>query len=175
MELTAPNSVYLDLETTGLNCNGEDEVLEIALVGADGETLFHTLLKPERLKAWPVAESIHGISPDDVVGYPSLDEVLNPVIDLVWGRQLVIYNAPFDLSFLPDAVAEGAAEVRCCMLAFAQAYGEPDPKRGGFKWKKLGFAAEHVGHVWSGRAHSALADAQATRSVWQWLARQGAV
>lgn len=175
MELIAPNSVYLDLETTGLNRTGEDEVLEIALVGADGETLFHTFLQPRRLTDWPEAEAIHGISFEDVRGFPSLDEVLNSVIDLVWGRQLVIYNAPFDLSFLPDAVAEGAAEVRCCMLAFAEHYGEWDDRRGGFKWKKLAFAAEHVGHVWDGNAHSALADAQATRSVWQWLARQGAV
>ncbi len=175
MELLAPNSVYLDLETTGLNRNGEDEALEIALVEPDGQALLHTLLQPERVTSWTEAEAIHGISPAAVQGYPSLGAVLDQVVDAVWGRQLVIYNAPYDLSFLPSSVTEAAAEVRCCMLAFAEHYGEWDDRRGGYKWKKLVFAADHVGHVWSGKAHSALSDALATRSVWQWLVSQGVV
>ncbi|MBE0506953.1 MAG: 3'-5' exonuclease [Marinospirillum sp.] len=173
MEPIAPNCVYLDLETTGLNRTSEDEAVEIAIVGAEGETLLHTRLRPKRLAVWPGAEAIHGISPADVQDCPTLDDVLDQVIDAVRGRQLVIYNSAFDLDFLPPAVVDATAGHCCCMEAFAQFYGEWDERHDDFRWKKLVFAADHVGHVWSGSAHSALADAQATRSVWQWLVRHG--
>ena len=44
-----------------------------------------------------------------------------------------------------------------------------DPDRRDWKWKKLAFAADHVGHDWDGRAaHGSLADALAALDVQRW-------
>lgn len=37
------------------------------------------------------------------------------------------------------------------------------------RWVRLALAAQHAGHVWTGRPHSALADALAARSVARYL------
>lgn len=173
------HTVYLDTETTGLS-HQHDEVLEISILNDDGETLLDTLVKPTRKKAWPEAAKIHGIRPEMILKSPSptLQELL-PRIDAILAdaENLVIYNAGYDLPFL--TAAYHAAElnpaypnIHCAMLDFAKAYGVWDNYRNGWKWQKLTVAARHVGHKWQGQAHRALADCQATRSVWRWL-REG--
>lgn len=44
----AAGSIFIDTETTGLNKDGTDEVLEIAIVDSDGMTLLDTLVRPVR-------------------------------------------------------------------------------------------------------------------------------
>jgi hypothetical protein len=78
----------------------------------------------------------------------------------VRGALVVIYNAQFDAGFLGDLL-RGAAEVRCAMLAFAEAFGAWSDWHDGWRWQKLSAAAAHVGHVWTGAAHRALADCAA--------------
>jgi inhibitor of KinA sporulation pathway (predicted exonuclease) len=53
--------------------------------------------------------------------------------------------------------------IRCAMQLYSGYYSPTG------RWCRLVDAAEHAGHVWSGNAHRALADAQATRSVWHLL------
>jgi hypothetical protein len=49
--------------------------------------------------------------------------------------------------------------------------GERSQSYGGYRRHKLGVAASVAGHIWTGDAHRASADAQAVRHVWQWLQR----
>jgi DNA polymerase III epsilon subunit-like protein len=153
-------TLFLDTETTGLRPSRGDRIVEVAIVDDRGKVLLNSLVDPER----PIpseASDIHGISTAMVRGKPTLRAVMPLVREIVSGHSLVIYNAAFDVRFFPGRLAE-ARNIECAMLRFTDATG-------GGRWRKLSFAASHVGHVWGGAAHRALADAEACRSVWRWL------
>ena len=67
-----PETIYLDLETTGLS-PPDDEILEIAVVDDAGAVLLHSLVRPAHTTAWPDAEAIHGLTPADVQDAPVLE------------------------------------------------------------------------------------------------------
>lgn len=156
--------VYLDLETTGLNLDGQDEIVEVAITDSDGNSIIHSLVKPVLKTEWPHAQAIHGISPEDVSVAPTLHQISEEIALAIKDKVVAIYNAAYDTKFLRDVIPEARA-VECAMLKFAKFYGEKKA-RGGYKWQKLSFAADHFGHQWTGKAHSALADALACRAVW---------
>jgi DNA polymerase III epsilon subunit-like protein len=162
-----PETVYLDLETTGLY-PPDDEILEIAVVDDAGAVRLHSLVRPAHRTAWSDAEAIHGLTPQDVQDAPTLEALRPQIIQALRGTTVVIYNAAFDQGFL-SAELETAAEVRCCMEAFAQHADEWSDWHGGFRWQTLGVAAEYVRHRWDSRAHRAVADTLACRAVWRYL------
>ena len=164
------NPVYLDLETTGLD-PATDEILEIGILDDDGTVLLDSLVRPIRHRTWPRAQTIHGISPADVCDAPMLDALRPRIRAAVAGREVVIYNAPFDAGFLP-AELEGAAGIHCAMRPFAEVFGEWSPEYDEWHWQRLHVAAAHVGFQWPGESHRAINDCQATRAVWHWLAPQ---
>lgn len=154
--------VYLDTETTGLSASGGHTIVEIAIVDGNGRPLMNTLVDPQRPIS-PIATSIHGITDAMVRSQPTLKELLPEIRTAIRGKELVIYNATFDLSFFPKRLTN-ESDVRCAMREFATIRGT--------RWSKLADAAAHVGHRWSGVAHRALADALACRSVWNWIRRR---
>jgi|GEM_PF-756460 DNA polymerase III, epsilon subunit and related 3''-5'' exonucleases len=161
-------TIYLDTETTGLRLDDGAALVEVAVVDDDGTVLLNTLVNPGR----PIpaaATAIHGITDDMVADAPSATEVVARVLDLSRGRTVVIYNAAFDIQFFP-CLLEVAASVECCMRRHAEWRGQWSDWHEGYKWHKLTAAAKEAGHDWGeGAAHRALADAQACRTVWQWL------
>ncbi|TDX21849.1 DNA polymerase III epsilon subunit-like protein [Modicisalibacter xianhensis] len=162
-------TVYLDTETTGLDPS-RDELLEIAIVNDPGIALVDTLIRPQRCQQWRLAQRIHGIAPEDVRDAPALEDVLAEVVSAVTGARLVIYNADFDLGFLPNEVLIAAADIVCCMDAFAEEYGEYSEYLGEYRRQSLAIAADYVGHQWQGHGHHrALADALACRDVWRFI------
>jgi hypothetical protein len=118
------DTVYLDLETTGLGSN--DAILEIGILDDQGEVLVDQLIRPLRHTSWPDAQMVNGIAPADVGQSPPLDAIRPKIIEVVRGRRVVIYNAAFDTQFLSDEL-QHAASVECCMWAFAEHYGEWRP------------------------------------------------
>ena len=64
--------VFLDKETTGLGPT--DEVVDVAVVGFDGEGSLNTLVKPKRIIQFD-ATRVHGITNDMVRWAPSLSEI----------------------------------------------------------------------------------------------------
>lgn len=167
--------VYLDTETTGLSALGGDELLELAIVDDAGNILLDSLVRPVHRTAWPEAQAVHGIALADVADAPELDSLLPRLQEVIEGADaLVIYNADFDLTFLPEPIRSlAASKAVCAMQAFALHTGEWNERRQTWRWHKLTVAATAAGHSWEGRAHRALADALAARSVWHWL-RNGA-
>ena len=156
-------ALYLDTETTGLSPRDGAMIVEVAIVDDRGVALIDTLVDP--LKPIPrQASNVHGITDAMVRGKPTLAQLMPTIRRIVAAQQVVIYNATFDAPFFPGKLRE-AAQIDCAMRQFAEVAG-------GGTWRKLDFAAAHVGHVWSGNAHRALADALACKSVWTWL--QGA-
>ena len=160
------DTVFVDTETTGL-CSS-DEIVEIAIVNAAGDILLNSLVKPVNHKTWPEAQAIHGISPDMVKDAPTYAELASQIADCFRNKEVVIYNAEFDSMFLHKEL-EVASSVRCCMLDFAEDYGEWNDYHGNHRGQKLTKAANYVLHEWTGEAHRALADTLAARSVWQYL------
>lgn len=160
--------VFLDTETTGLNQDGSDRIVEIAIVDAAGSPLMDTLVNPGR-RIPPAASKVHGITAGMLTTAPRIEDIENRILDIVAGKQLVIYNSAHDLPFLPTMVQAAPARVDCCMVRFAEHYGEWNSFHGNYKWKPLDFAAKFIGHKWTGTAHRAMADALACRAVWFFL------
>ena len=169
--MTDVETVYLDLETTGLSPKTE-EVVEVAICDDRGRPLIDTLVRPARKRSWPYAERVHGISPAMVRDRPRLADILPEIHEAVRGKRLVIYNSSFDLGFFEDGLA-AALEARCAMREYAAWRKAPGGRGGGYKWFKLADAARACNHVWTGDAHRALADALACRTVWNWVRAAG--
>jgi DNA polymerase-3 subunit epsilon len=156
-------TLYLDIETTGLAAT--DRLVEIGIVNDAGAVLMQTFVNPQ-CEIHPGAAAVHGITADMVAGAPTLDQLLPALRDLLAAQpHVVIYNAAFDRRFFPAALWR-AVRVDCAMQAVQARIGMR---------VRLQTAAERAGHVWTGDAHRAVADALACRSVWHWLARGSAV
>ena len=159
-DASLPNSgsfVFADLETTGLNQGGTDEVLEIAIIDADGTALLNTLVRPVRNTAWPDAQAIHGISLQDVTHVLTWGELLPKIATVCAGKTVVFYNAPFDTSFFPTGFFPSVA---CAMRRFSELSPAGNAR------VKLADAATASGYVSKGTYHRALEDALACRHIW---------
>jgi DNA polymerase-3 subunit epsilon len=106
--------VVFDTETTGLKPSQGDEIIQIGAVRiVNGRILYEEtldqLIDPRR----PVPEEsvkIHGISPELLLGKPTIDEALPELHHFTEGSVLVAHNAAFDMKFLK--VKEASSGVR---------------------------------------------------------------
>jgi len=101
---TNTSFTVFDLETTGLHPSNGDRIVEIGAVRIEKGVIqekdtFCALVNPQR-KISPEASRIHKISDEDVIGSPTIEEVLPQFLDFAKGTVLVAHNAEFDLSFL---------------------------------------------------------------------------
>lgn len=158
------DTVYLDTETTGLGADAR--IVEVAIADDAGRPLVNTLVNPGIAIPWG-ASSIHGIFDEDVAGMPGLADLMPRIDEAIGGRRVVIYNVSYDQRLFPCRLGRAGA-VLCAMRRFKQV-----PVARGAGNGTLAKAADWAGHQWSGAAHRALADALATRTVWQALNAQG--
>ncbi|EBZ6267854.1 3'-5' exonuclease [Salmonella enterica subsp. enterica serovar Oranienburg] len=162
----AQDPVFLDTETTGLDDTAQ--ALEIGLVNARGETIFETRLKPT-VSIDPAAAAVHGIRDDELADAPSWPDIAPQLQHHIGRRPLVIFNAEFDTRILKQTAAAyndpaiwlASLTVYCAMRLAAGYYG-PTNRYGTIS---LASAASQSGLNWSGRAHSAVADAVMTARV----------
>jgi DNA polymerase III epsilon subunit-like protein len=134
-------TLYLDTETTGLS-GDRDRVVEIAIIGDHGEVLLDTLVNP----GIPIpreARAIHGITDNMVRSAPPLNVLWPRIEALVRNSRVVIYNAAFDVKFLPHRLS-CAGDIQCAMLAYAAKRGERTPKQKTYRRHKLIAAAVQV-------------------------------
>lgn len=93
-----------DTETTGLKPSQGDEIIQIGAVRiVNGRILYEEtldqLIDPRR----PVPEEsirIHGISPELLLGKPTIDQALPQLHHFTEGSVMVAHNAAFDMKFL---------------------------------------------------------------------------
>lgn len=102
--LAAQTYVVFDLETTGLNPKGGDQIVAIGAVRLDGlgqrqGEPFHTLVDPGR-KIPARSTAFHGITDDMVRGAPDVARALRDFAGYCGDGVLVAHNAAFDLKFL---------------------------------------------------------------------------
>jgi DNA polymerase III epsilon subunit-like protein len=174
------NYLILDTETTGLHCrfNNEnvmrnadglyDEILQLAVINAMGQTLFYDSFKPVEKRIWPQAQKVHGISPHDVKDKTSFESRRNEIQSIIDASELVVaYNAEFDLGFLSAQGIELQGKPYICLMKeFARIYGRKKVHDRGYTFQSLDACARYY-EVQNPKAHNALADAQTTLHCYQ--------
>ena len=163
--LTELSYTVFDTETTGLDPSAGDEIIQIGATRlVNGKLLkgecFEQLVDPGRSIA-AASIPIHGITPEMVVGQPTIEKVLPAFHAFAQDTVLVAHNAAFDMRFLQ--LKENATGVRFeqpvldTLLLSALMHPNQESHR-------LEAIAERFGVKVSGR-HTALGDAMVTAEI----------
>lgn len=95
--------IFLDTETTGLNPETGDRIIEIGCVELLHRKLTgshkHFYLNPGR-DSHEDALRIHGISNAFLRDKPPFSAIADELLDYLAGAEIIIHNAPFDVGFL---------------------------------------------------------------------------
>ncbi|MYE81579.1 MAG: DNA polymerase III subunit epsilon [Gammaproteobacteria bacterium] len=95
--------VVLDTETTGLEPAQGHRIVEIGAVEIVDRRLtrnrFHRYVHPER-DIDDAAVEVHGLTLQDLDGKPRFADVVDEFLEFVRDADVVIHNAPFDVSFI---------------------------------------------------------------------------
>lgn len=95
--------IVLDTETTGLSAENGDRIIEIGCVELVARKLTgnnkHFYLNPGR-DSHEDALKVHGISNEFLKDKPKFAAVAAELLDYLQGAEIIIHNAPFDVSFL---------------------------------------------------------------------------
>ena len=95
--------VVLDTETTGLDPEKGDRIVEIGAVELNnhlptGKT-YHKYINPKR--AMPAeAFAVHGLGDDFLKDKPDFSEIVDGFLNFVADAKLIIHNASFDMKFI---------------------------------------------------------------------------
>lgn len=159
----------LDTETTGLHVG---EIVQIAIVDNTGKTLLDTLVKPV-LGIPSDATGIHGITNEMVTDALGWNIIAPQVMDIIKGRDLVVYNAKYDRKMMHQSNEHYSlekihwAEIArwwCAMEAYAEFYGDWNSYHGSFRWQSLTNAMFQQ-DLSTQTAHSALGDCLMTLAL----------
>ncbi len=95
--------IVLDTETTGLEPERGHRVIELGAVEIVDRRVtgrhLHRYVDPER-EVDDAAFGIHGLDAAFLTGKPKFGEVADEFLAFVDGAEVIIHNAPFDLSFI---------------------------------------------------------------------------
>mgnify|MGYP001171175680 CR=1 FL=1 len=125
--------IFLDTETTGLNADGGDRVIEIGCIEMVGRQLTgdhrHYYLNPQRA-SHPDALRVHGLTEEFLADKPLFAAIVDELLAYLAGAELVIHNAAFDVGFLDRelercgrlGVATGVAQITDSLLLARELY-----------------------------------------------------
>ncbi len=157
--LTESSAVILDTETTGIGTDAE--IIEIAIVDANGEKLVDTLVRPQQ----PIpreATAIHHLRDEDVASAPPWPVVWPSIVEILANREVVAYNSAFDMAMIARTCERYGlkpveAKWECLMLLYWKQFQFAEK----FRSLKRACANERLlcGN------HRALADAVATQRL----------
>jgi len=108
--------IIFDTETTGLDPNSGDRMVEIGCIEmvnrvATGRT-FHAYFNPER--PMPAqAEAVHGLSDAFLADKPPFSARVAELLEFIADSPLVAHNAGFDFGFLDAELARCGHEALC--------------------------------------------------------------
>ncbi|MBL8331517.1 MAG: DNA polymerase III subunit epsilon [Rubrivivax sp.] len=95
--------VFFDTETTGLDADKGDRIIEIGCLEMVDRRMtgnnLHLYLNPER-SSHPDALKVHGLTDEFLADKPRFAEVVDQLLDYLKGAELVIHNAAFDVGFV---------------------------------------------------------------------------
>lgn len=163
--------IFLDTETTGLNPESGDRIVEIGCIEMlnrrlTGETR-HLYLNPER-KGSEEAIKVHGLSDEFLADKPKFAEVADDLLGFLAGAEVIIHNAAFDVGFLDAELSRlgpgvGNIASRCSVLDTLKLARERYPGQR----NSLDALCKRLGVDNSGRdLHGALLDANLLAEVY---------
>ena len=95
--------IVLDTETTGIDPKQGHKIIEIGCVELMDRQLtgnhYHQYLNPDR-EIDQGAIDVHGIKNEFLEDKPRFADVCIDFIDYIYGAELIIHNAPFDVGFI---------------------------------------------------------------------------
>lgn len=95
--------IVLDTETTGLEARDGHRIIEVGAIEIVGRRItdrrLHRYCNPQR-DSDPGALAVHGLTRDFLADKPLFADVIDDLLAFVEGAEVIIHNAPFDLSFL---------------------------------------------------------------------------
>ena len=95
--------LVLDTETTGLDYENGDRIVEIGIVELENHIQtgnnFHYYLNPER-DSDPKALQIHGLTREFLSDKPKFSEIADEFIKFLSNSKIIIHNAAFDIGFI---------------------------------------------------------------------------
>lgn len=100
--------VVLDTETTGRSFYKGDRLIEIGAVKYEGSKQvgeYHAYIQPDCAVSIG-ALKVHGLSDQFLSDKPGFAEIAQSFLEFVETAPLVIHNAPFDIGFLDNELAE---------------------------------------------------------------------
>jgi DNA polymerase-3 subunit epsilon len=154
-----------DTETTGLNPSQGDQILQIGATRISAgklrrEESLEQLVDPQR-DIPPEGIPIHGITPDMVIGQPTLAHVLPAFHTFAQDTVLVAHNAAFDMRFLQLGETRSGVRFDQPVLDTLLLSAVVHPNQASHRLEAI---AERFGITVVGR-HTALGDALVTAEV----------
>ena len=137
------NFVVLDTETTGLKA--PCEIIDIAILNADGQTILSSLVKPRR-GIPDFIQGLTGIRPEDSSSSSTWPTIRDFVINAIKGKVVITYNATFDRQMFhcsDDTWELSRYEYKhistweCAMTAYAPYHGDWNSQYNDWRWAKL--------------------------------------
>jgi DNA polymerase III subunit epsilon len=156
----------LDIETTGLKRN-VDEIIEIAIVHADGTVLLDTLVRPMDIDHLikSIDKGISKIMLEELEAAQMFQDLAQDIAAILEKHHILIYNASFDAPFLAYQYLKSGLSIptihATCAMRIASAYFNIDT------YLSLETVCKmlNIGQVEP--VHRALSDCRTTRGVMQ--------
>ncbi|MXV44544.1 DNA polymerase III subunit epsilon [Saccharibacter sp. 17.LH.SD] len=96
-------SILFDTETTGLDPDQGDRIIEIAALELVNDlrtgSHYHVLINPER-DIPPEATRVHGFTLDDLRDKPIFADIADDFLEFIGDSRMIAHNAPFDFKFV---------------------------------------------------------------------------
>ncbi len=161
--------VVFDFETTGFSAQ-KNEIIQIGAVKYDENNQelarFNQLVKNQRSYVSTEITQLTGIKPADLLNQPTIEEILPDFLDFIKGHLLVAHNAPFDISFLYQAIID-------CAITDVEAFRVYDTLAESKKLLTMSsYALENFKDLLEMndlRSHDALNDCLITAKLYQYL------
>jgi DNA polymerase-3 subunit epsilon len=97
--------IFLDTETTGLNPETGDRIVEIGCIEMVNRRLTgdnrHYYINPQR-SSHPDALRVHGLSEEFLADKPLFAAIADEFLRFVEGAEVLMHNAPFDVGFIDE-------------------------------------------------------------------------
>ncbi|MEO8278978.1 MAG: DNA polymerase III subunit epsilon [Ideonella sp.] len=111
--------IFLDTETTGLNPEAGDRIIEIGCIEMVNRRLtgnnLHRYVNPQR-PSHEDAVKVHGLTDEFLADKPLFGAIADELMEFLAGAEIVIHNAAFDIGFLNAELRRlGKAEVTTCV------------------------------------------------------------
>lgn len=130
-------AIILDSETSDMH----GEIIELAIIDLQGNPVMNQRIRPQG-GVNEGATRIHGITVEHLANAPTFDIVYPVIKSIVENRNVLIYNARYDIGrLLADCRRNNlpAFDISsdCVMEWYAQWYGEWNDYHGNYKWQPL--------------------------------------